>query len=113
MEGKKILIIDDEIDFGFLMKETFSKKGYTVLLANTMEEALEILKEETPDFIFLDNDLPDGFGWSKTQFILINHPNSQLILISGMDVPKTTSSSFRILHKPFVKDELNRILEPR
>ena len=110
---QKILIIDDEIDFGFLMKETFSKKGYEVLLANTIEEALEILKEETPDFIFLDNDLPDGFGWSKAHFILINHPNSKLILISGMDVPKTTSSSFRILHKPFVKDELNRILEPR
>ncbi|HEY8935918.1 MAG TPA: response regulator [Cyclobacteriaceae bacterium] len=113
MEGKKILIIDDEIDFGFLMKETFSKKGYSVMLANTIEEALEILKEETPDFIFLDNDLPDGFGWSKAQFILMNNPQSQLILISAMDVPKTTSSSFRILHKPFIREELNRILEPR
>ena len=111
MEEKSILIIDDEVDFGFLMKDNLSRKGYKVLLASTIQEALDVLNVETPDFIFLDNDLPDGFGWSKTQFILMNHPKSQLILISGMDVPKTTSSSFRILHKPFVKEELNRILD--
>lgn len=108
---KKVLIIDDEEDFGFLMNEYFSKKGYKVLLASSIAQGLEILENESPDFIFLDNNLPDGFGWSETEFILMNYPNTKLNLISAMEVPVTSASSFRILYKPYIKDELNKIFD--
>ncbi len=109
MEKGKVLIIDDEDDFGFLLNEFFSAKGYTVFVAKTIAQGLEILKRENPQFIFLDNILPDGHGWSKTDFILLNYPESSLNLISAMEVPLTSSSSFRILYKPYIKDELDKI----
>lgn len=109
MKGKKVLIIDDEVDFGFLMKEFFSKKGYAVFVANSISAGLGILQQEKPDFMLLDNNLPDGLGWSKTEFILANYPDTQLVLISALQVPKTTSSSFRIFYKPLLKDELNKM----
>ncbi|MBL7857817.1 MAG: response regulator [Cyclobacteriaceae bacterium] len=109
MQTKKVLIIDDEEDFGFLMTEFFSKKGYQVFVASSIASGLQILKNENPEFIFLDNNLPDGFGWSETDFILLNYPQSRLNLISAMEVPKTSASSFTILYKPFIQDELKKI----
>jgi DNA-binding NtrC family response regulator len=109
MRAKKVLIIDDEEDFGFLMTEFFSKKGYQVFVASSIATGLKILESENPDFIFLDNNLPDGFGWSKTEFILINYPHTRLNLISAMEVPKTSASSFGILYKPSIQDELKKI----
>ena len=109
MKNKKVLIIDDEEDFGFLMSEFFSKRGYTVFVASSIAEGLQILENKNPDFIFLDNNLPDGLGWGEAEYILMNYPNTQLNLISAMDVPKTSASAFNILYKPFIKDELTKI----
>lgn len=109
MKDKKVLIIDDEDDFNLIMKDYFTKKGYTVFVAPSIASGLKILEVEHPDYILLDNDLPDGIGWSETEFILRNYPNVNLTLISGMDGPMTSAATFRILYKPFVTEDLNKI----
>jgi len=109
MKNKKVLVIDDQKDFGFLMESFFSKKGCKVFVAYTISEGLRVLHEQAPDFTFLDNNMPDGFGWSKTDFIVANYPETKLILISAMEVPKAASTSYRILHKSLLKDELNKM----
>jgi DNA-binding response OmpR family regulator len=109
MKKGKVLIIDDEVDFGFLLNKFFSEKGYSVFLALTLHEGMELLERERPQFIFLDNILPDGHGWSKTDFILKNYPDSNLNLVSALEAPLSLSASFRIIYKPFIKDELDKI----
>jgi CheY-like chemotaxis protein len=109
MKNKKVLIIDDEKDFGLLMKKFFTSTDCELYLAHSLADGLKILEEEKPDYIFLDNNLPDGFGWGKTDFILQHYPQTQLNLISALEVPKTSASSFRILYKPFLKDELTKM----
>lgn len=109
MKNKKVLIIDDEVDFGFLMTAFFQKKGGRVSVATSITDGLRILENENPDYIFLDNNLPDGLGWSKAEFIVANYPNAQLILISAMEVPKTSTSAFRILYKPLLPEELHQM----
>ncbi len=111
VKGKKILIIDDDIDFSFLLTQYFSKRGGKVLLANSISEGLRILKLVKTDYIFLDNNLPDGLGWAKTEYILANYPDSALILISSLDVPRTNTSSFSIFFKPQIKDELHKMFD--
>jgi DNA-binding NtrC family response regulator len=108
---KKILIIDDEKDFGLLLKGYFTGKKFDVSLSYTIEDGMKALEEIRPDYIFLDNNLPDGFGWGKTDYILNNYPNAQLNLISAYQVPKTNANNFRILEKPLSFDELNRIFD--
>ena len=106
MKKKKILVIDDEEDFGFLMKSFFTPRNFEVYVALTLIEGMRMLKEELPDVIFLDNNLPDGLGWGQTEFILANYPLTQLNLISALNIPKTSSDSFRILEKPLRWEEL-------
>ena len=106
MKGKKVLIIDDEVDFGVLMTNFFTTRHWEVHVAHTIAEGMKLLDQEKPDLIFLDNQLPDGLGWGKTEFILLNYPQATLNLISALDVPLTSATGFRILHKPDLKDEL-------
>lgn len=109
MKKRKVLIIDDEEDFGMLMKRFFSQKNYDVYVAYTISEGLKLLDEHMPDIIFLDNNLPDGYGWDKTDYILSTYPQTQLNLISALNVPKTSSSSFRILEKQMLLKELPKM----
>ena len=111
MKRRKLLIVDDEVDFGFLMKSFFTTRNFDVYLALTLADGVRILKEENPDVIFLDNNLPDGLGWGLTEFILVNYPLAQLNLISALNIPKTSSTSFRILEKPLRLEELKAMVE--
>ena len=108
---KKVLIIDDEEDLGMILTKYFTKKNYQVYVSYTIEDGMKILEREQPDYIFLDNNLPDGSGWIKTNYILSKYPNTQLNLISAYNVPKTSSTSFRILEKPLNLVELDKLFE--
>ncbi len=109
--NKKVLIIDDEKDFGLLLKGFFTRKKYDVSVSYNIEDGMKAIEELRPDFIFLDNNLPDGLGWGKTEFILKNYPATQLNLISAYHVPKTSTKAFRILEKPISMDELNTMFD--
>ena len=80
---RKVLIIDDEVDFCFLLKTYLTKKNYDIILANTLEQGMKLLVSEKPDIVFLDNNLPDGFGWEKIEFICASVPGIELNLISA------------------------------
>jgi len=109
MKNKKVLIIDDEEDLGLLLQRFFNPRQIDVFVAHTIADGMKILEEQNPDYLFLDNNLPDGLGWGKTEYILVNYPKTQLNLISALDVPKTSASSFRILEKPLLLEELTKM----
>jgi len=111
MRQTKILIIDDEADLRILLKTYFEKNNCLVMLAETLDEGMLALETFKPDHIFLDNNLPDGSGWAKTQHILMNYPQCQLNLMSGYLVPKTSAMNFRIVEKPISFKELDMILQ--
>ena len=111
MKPRKILLIDDEIEFGLLMKSFFTPKNFEVYYANTITEGMKLLEQLRPDYLFLDNNLPDGLGWGETEKILVNYPETKLNLISAYHVPKTSASSFRILEKPLLLEELSKIFD--
>lgn len=103
--NQKVLIIDDDEGFVFILTRILSKT-HTVFAAATIQEGMALLQEKAPGCIFLDNQLPDGPGWAKAEYIMANYPNIELNLISALDVPKTTASSFRIIEKQLLLEEL-------
>jgi two-component system OmpR family response regulator len=110
MDSKRILIIDDEVDFTYLLKLYFEKRGCRVEVAHNIRHGLEALESTDPDVIFLDNNLPDGSGWEKAAFILNAHPTSALYLMSGATNFPIGVGNLTILEKPFSIDELEHIV---
>jgi len=102
---KKILLVDNDEDCGILIRRLLINENFEFLIASTLSEGMILLEKENPEFVFLDNILPDGLGWEKTEYILHNYPQTQLNLLSGFNVPKTSASTFRIIEKPLTPHE--------
>ena len=112
MIKRKILLIDDDRDFGLLFTNFFIGKDFEVLLAFNLREGMEALERERPEFIFLDNGLPDGRGWGQADFIQSEYPLAQLSLISAW-AAESPAGSARILEKPINMTDLMSGLQQR
>ncbi|HVE60414.1 MAG TPA: response regulator [Chitinophagaceae bacterium] len=80
---KKVLIIDDEVDLCVLMKKYLQDKNYEVHIAHTLSDGLNRLDDFTPDYIFIDYNLPDGLGWDKLPDMYKKYPKVHYHLISA------------------------------
>ena len=62
-----VLLVDDDADTLFTVNEIIQSCGCKTLLANSGQESLELLENETPDLILLDIMMPgmDGFQTLK------------------------------------------------
>jgi DNA-binding NtrC family response regulator len=111
MHGKKVLIIDDEIDLCHLLKSYFLRKNYEVYLSHTLEQGLAFLKALQPDIVFLDNNLPDGIGWNIAPKIAAEFPQTHINLISAFHPvlpPMPVSAKFSIIEKPISLTDLDK-----
>jgi len=59
----KILVVDDDKNLLEVIKYNLVNEGYSVILAETGTQAVEIARQEKPELIILDVMLPgiDGF----------------------------------------------------
>ena len=114
MTKKKVVIIDDEEDLCHLMKTYLSDLNYDVFLAYTLGSGLNLMSEVSPDVVFIDNNLPDGLGWEKMNFLMEKYPNCKINLISAYrskapdELPQTRS--IQILEKPLSLNVLKNYL---
>ena len=90
-EDKKIsvLVVDDQADFRELLTFWLQSKGYAVTTAEHGKRAVEIVKEKTPDIMFIDLRMPvmDGIEAIKN----IRQFNTELpiiIITSYVDDPR-------------------------
>lgn len=61
MSSATILVVDDEPQIRRVMRTSLTSHGYTIAEARSGEEALERIREERPDLILLDMNMP-GMG---------------------------------------------------
>lgn len=63
MTDKKVLIVDDEVDVQTFVRALLADDGFTVLTAGDGAAAIKKAREEKPDVIILDVQMPgkDGF----------------------------------------------------
>ena len=94
---KKILIVDDEKDILEFLGYNLRKEGYEVSEAKTGDEALQLVKKNTPDLIILDVMMPgiDGIETCQrmreitklkdTLIIFLTARNEDFSQIAGLD----------------------------
>jgi len=64
MAKRKILVVDDEVDFVDLMKMRLEASGYEVITSNNGKDALSKIRESNPNAILLDIMMPELDGLS-------------------------------------------------
>ncbi len=108
----RILVADDEKSIRLVLKKFLISRGYEVLEAENGREALNILKKEPVDLIFLDLKMP-GKGGLEVLEKVKNIPVVVLTAYGTMDytVKAIEMGAADYITKPFSFEEISNVLK--
>lgn len=117
--SKKILLVDDDVDFVESNRDLLEAQGYTVIAAHDGDSGLELAKRERPDLMLLDVMMAhDTEGFEISRKIPENPElkNMKVIMVTGVRREKDLAYSFepdetwlpvdKILEKPVPPEKL-------
>ncbi|MFH0738991.1 MAG: response regulator [Candidatus Omnitrophota bacterium] len=78
-----VLLVDDEADFTQPMSFWLQSKGYAVVVAPDGRKAVEIVKKDRPDIVFMDLSMPGGDGVNAVRDIRAFNKEIPIIIISA------------------------------
>jgi CheY-like chemotaxis protein len=81
----KVLVVDDEPAARELLVEFLSTKGYEVLTATTGAEALRRVREDHPQLVLLDVQMPGMNGIEALRRIRELDPDVGVIMTTGVN----------------------------
>jgi len=101
-----VLVVDDNEDYANALKQQLEREGYKSEVANSGEEAMEILKKAKPALIFLDVVMPgmDGFQVVRRLQASEDWKKIPVIIMSGKEL---TNNERDMLHS-YIKDVMNK-----
>jgi len=86
LEGKKILLVDDDNDILTSMQAAFEPTGATVETASNGNKAVELAEKGQPDLVILDMMLPGRSGFMVLEKIKARKPRNTkpfVIMLTG------------------------------
>src|SRR5918999_350540 len=92
----RLLFIDDEASFLFLLDVYFSSDGTAqVFTASRAEDARRLAAEMQPDYVFIDTIMPRVDGENLVRELKAAAPEAKLISLSGLPrFPEWADASF-------------------
>lgn len=78
-----ILVVDDSAVDRIRVEKLLLKEGLTVKTVTGGREALEVLKQQPPDLVLTDMQMPEMDGLQLVQEIRANHPSVPVILMTA------------------------------
>lgn len=111
----KLLTVDDELDVCEFLRDFFSLRGYSVLIALNGKDALSIVKKEKPKIVFLDVIMPQMNGLEVLRQIKEFDPHTKVIMVTVADDKKTRDEAMQLgadefIKKPFSKRYLEEVV---
>jgi len=108
---EKILVVDDALDTLEVIQRNLSSKGYDVLIATDVAEAIKILNFTNIDLVITDLKMPRVSGLDLIRHISENLKDTEAIMITGYPsvdgaVKAVKSGAEEYLPKPFTDEEL-------
>ncbi len=116
---KRILIVDDKLEIRDLVAETFDTGEYVTLTACNGEEAVETVRSEKPDLVFMDIMMPGAIDGFEATRILKSDPSTKdipIIMLTAGGQLADQQKGFKVgadgfFTKPFSPIELHRKVE--
>lgn len=83
LKQAEILIVDDEVEIGKLFKKVLDKEGYSVTVAYSGGNALNLCRKKKFDLIYLDIIMPGMDGISVFKKIKEISPKTKIVFFTG------------------------------
>ncbi|OUS69381.1 two-component system response regulator [Pseudoalteromonas sp. A601] len=103
-----ILIIDDVQDIRDYLNQILTELGFEdILECRDFESAKSLIKEKSPNVIFLDIELPDTDGAEILEFLNDNYPNTHVVMCSGHNSLENVQNTWELGAKGFIAKPFN------
>ena len=111
--GESVLVVENEVSILKLTLKILDGLGYSVLTANTPNEAIRLAREHTGEIHLLITDvvMPDINGWDLAGKLLTLYPKLKCLFMSGYTANVIAhrgilDEGVHFIQKPFSKKEL-------
>ncbi len=96
MRKNRILVVDDEHLIRWSLEQNLKKQGYEVVTAGSGEEALKLVREESPDLMLLDIQLPGINGLEVLEKVRESEEEVIVIMVTALGVLETAVKAMRM-----------------
>ncbi|MBB4762306.1 ATP-binding protein [Amorphoplanes digitatis] len=107
----RILVVEDDAEVRRIAVRILAGAGYRVTEAANGRVALDRINRGPFDLLLTDIVMPEMSGSRLAETVLLHHPGTRIVLISGYSeectrVRHLTVEGIEMIHKPFTADEL-------
>ena len=109
----RVLVVEDDPQLRRIIVTNLAARGHLVREAEDVASALAALREEQPDLLVLDVNLPDRTGWDVLREADLA-PEVRVLMLTAVPVSPRRLAEFRpvaYLTKPFPLEALLRLAE--
>jgi CheY-like chemotaxis protein len=117
-DGKKVLVVDDEIHIVHVVSIKLRNNGFEVVTAENGQQGYQLACQEKPDVIVTDYQMPGMTGIEMIEALRKDEATAAIPVIMltarGFAVENAQKESLNIadcLSKPFSPKELLRVIE--
>jgi two-component system, cell cycle sensor histidine kinase and response regulator CckA len=114
--GELVLVVEDDTVFAMLMRRLLVDLGYTVMLAGSVQAAIQQVSASTRpvQLVITDMIMPGGSGRDLANYLAISHPTVPVLFMSGYSARQLERTAAGrpaaggLLEKPFTQETLAR-----
>lgn len=111
-----VLVVDDEREVRDSLRRLLEKEGYSVLMAESGQEALEVLEHGDVQVILSDYNMPGISGVDLLKIVRVRHPRVVRIMLTAEQDPELPVRSinevelYRFVRKPWNNADVRTVV---
>ena len=108
MGGSTVLIVEDDPSLRLLCRVNLELERYNVLEADTLPEAIALVRSEPIDVVLLDLHVGEQHGFELLPYLRESRPDAAVCLLSGTSEsdPGRPDGVHAFIRKPFELEDL-------
>jgi two-component system response regulator RegA len=115
LTDKSLLVMDDDAPFRNRLARALEVRGFAVVAAESIQQALDIIDRTPPAFAVMDMRLEDGNGLKAVEALHKKRPDAKAVMLTGYGniataVAAVKSGAIDYLSKPADADDVVKAL---
>jgi two-component system, response regulator RegA len=111
IDKPRLLLVDDDTTFCIVLKSALEKRNYEVLVANNVEDGIQLAEENLPEYAVIDLRIGYDSGLELVKKLIALDDNTQIVMLTGFASIATAVEAIKLgavhyLTKPANADEI-------
>jgi len=110
-ELASLLLVDDDVTFCKVLSAALEKRGFAVMVAHSVEQAIPVAETNPPEFAVVDLKMGSAPGLALVKVLHELDPNTRIVMLTGYASIATAVEAIKLgatqyLAKPANTDEI-------